>query len=883
MTIASNGNVGIGTTAPVARLDIAGGGRFVNQNGIELAPYGTLAGNTSELRFEERAANGENYVGFKGPDAVTSNVIWTLPIADGTSGQVLSTSGTGALSWISGVSPTGAASGDLSGNFPGPTVATVGGKTSTQIATSVNDTVAATNGNTGSTLVKRDASGNFSAGTITATLTGNATNVTGTVAIANGGTGATSATAAFNAISPLTTLGDILYEGASSTATRLAGNTTAIKQFLSSAGTGTLANAPAWAALTAADIPGLDASIVTTGSLPLARGGTGAATAAAARTNLGLGSSATLNVGTAASNVVQLDGAAKLPAVDGSQLTGLVNTAGDTMMGTLNLPTNGLVAGTNQLVLSGGNIGIGTTAPSNKLSVNGTANFTGNVGIGTASPFANLDVVGAIVNSNAAGTVRGKLNASSGNFLSIEAFNGNNTVKYPVALAAYGGNVGIGTTAPNTRVDVVGGAIGINGGLTNASTRPAVAATRISGEIAGYSSSGFAYDDGFLRLSAGGGTAAVRKSFIDLVGYSASVTDMYQNIVLGTSGTERMRINSDGNVGIGTTAPANLLHIFTANTGPHVKLESSAADTILSLKNSSAGGREWWVGSGGTAAGAGANFYIYDATTGGGAAGVRLAINSSGNVGIGTTNPVYPLQVGNFGNGSSYLNGVRINGNDGNVNQIYQNVANKVLGITANGGDISLGQAGTQQVILKPSGNVGIGTTSPGYTLHVNGSVAGNGAYIALSDIRFKKDVQDLVGSLAKVLAIRGVSYKWIDEERNGSGTQYGVIAQEIEKILPDVVVTGSDGIKRVKYDDLIPLIIEALKAEKASKDAAISQLKIRADRADAEAAQLKAESSQLKAESSQLKAESSQLKAESAQLKASLCGKFPDLPVCSD
>jgi hypothetical protein len=304
-------------------------------------------------------------------------------------------------------------------------------------------------------------------------------------------------------------------------------------------------------------------------------------------------------------------------------------------------------------------------APAERMRIDAN----GNVGIGTASPFANLDVVGAIVNSNAAGTVRGKLNASSGNFLSIEAFNGNNTVKYPVALAAYGGNVGIGTTAPNTRVDVVGGAIGINGGLTNASTRPAVAATRISGEIAGYSSSGFAYDDGFLRLSAGGGTAAVRKSFIDLVGYSASVTDMYQNIVLGTSGTERMRINSDGNVGIGTTAPANLLHIFTANTGPHVKLESSAADTILSLKNSSAGGREWWVGSGGTAAGAGANFYIYDATTGGGAAGVRLAINSSGNVGIGTTAPNAPLQVTGNINAGSY-NGLTFfykSGNTGSV------------------------------------------------------------------------------------------------------------------------------------------------------------------------------------------------------------------------
>lgn len=78
------------------------------------------------------------------------------------------------------------------------------------------------------------------------TITGNAANVTGTVAIANGGTGQTSASAAFNALSPVTTLGDLLYGSGTNTTARLAGNTTTTRRVLTQTGTGAASAAPVW-------------------------------------------------------------------------------------------------------------------------------------------------------------------------------------------------------------------------------------------------------------------------------------------------------------------------------------------------------------------------------------------------------------------------------------------------------------------------------------------------------------------------------------------------------------------------------------------------------------------------------------------------------------
>jgi trimeric autotransporter adhesin len=96
-TFPTTGRVGIGTISPSAWLTL----RPLDANAIELRPFGTSTGNTSEFRLLELASNGTNFTGFKAPNSLGTNNILVLPSTIGTSGQALVTNGSGVLSWSS--------------------------------------------------------------------------------------------------------------------------------------------------------------------------------------------------------------------------------------------------------------------------------------------------------------------------------------------------------------------------------------------------------------------------------------------------------------------------------------------------------------------------------------------------------------------------------------------------------------------------------------------------------------------------------------------------------------------------------------------------------------------------------------------------------------
>jgi hypothetical protein len=86
------------------------------------------------------------------------------------------------------------------------------------------------------------------------------------------------------------------------------------------------------------------------------------------------------------------------------------------------------------------------------------------------------------------------------------------------------------------------------------------------------------------------------------------------------------------------------------------------------------------------------------------------------------------------------------------------------------------------------------------------------------SDVRYKQDIQPLASSLEKILNLKGVSYLWNQDVAHGSGfgkgRQIGLIAQDVEAVIPELVFTDSSGHKALSYDKMAPVFVEAIKEQ---------------------------------------------------------------------
>jgi hypothetical protein len=138
--------------------------------------------------------------------------------------------------------------------------------------------------------------------------------------------------------------------------------------------------------------------------------------------------------------------------------------------------------------------------------------------------------------------------------------------------------------------------------------------------------------------------------------------------------------------------------------------------------------------------------------------------------------------------------------------------------------------AGVRGVFFKSDGNVGSGVfgqsgskdgfgvygksaSTGGYAGFFEGDLGYTGSFGKASDARLKKNIKPIDSAMDKVLRLHGVTYEWIDPDKHsGPGTQWGFIAQDVQKAFPNWVKEGHDGYKTVDTTGVDSLLVESVR-----------------------------------------------------------------------
>ena len=468
----------------------------------------------------------------------------------------------------------------------------------------------------------------------------------------------------------------------------------------------------------------------------------------------------------------------------------------------------------------GGNVGNVNVCVAEKNDLPAVNNSTGKVGIGIDSPFAKLHVIGTgyfndkiiaagdvetrgnlIVRGNIIGTSAAGITLfGSSTFNSNSTFNGsglfNSNSTFTGTAQFNSSSTFAGTTQFNSQST-------FNNGLT------VTGATLLNGPNT------FKGNSIFDNISIGAQLGSRLALYGPLAGnhygfgIQGSLLQMYadaagSNIAFGSgsssSFTERARIINSGEYGMQLKGRLQL----TTGTQSAGLWLTNTANTINTSFIGLAGDNQ--VGFFGAT---GANWGLTMNTT-------------TGNVGIGLNGAAaqVPLQFSNT------LGLTKIS--------LFRGAFGDI-GIGAYGGELRL-----QNDI--PSGKVSLGVLentgaftelakaqrNGAFAFSIFGNLWANGTTYP-SDGRFKKNIEPLEHSLEKVLQLQGVSYEMKTDEfpeaHFDADTQVGLIAQDVEKIIPEVISEGPNGYKAIDYAKLVPLLIESIKAQQKQMETQQQQI----------------------------------------------------------
>ncbi len=573
--------------------------------------------------------------------------------------------------------------------------------------------------------------------------------------------------------------------------------------------------------------------------------------------------------------------------------------------------------GIKTIFLKNGNVGIGTTSPTQRLNV---ANTSG-----------QWDVPLWVGPSSHATSRRTGITMDDWSWM--QDANGNGTKDFFLWQGSAAtsrinfsttGNVGIGTSASSlirlythySNTNLAGpsygtythaDAIATTNGTYYARATMAIARPTIS---TGVTNSGWAIAAGFQAMRTNGtdlgtlsnlygmdvtyghnsnvGAAAVTTNAYGMVitpyAQVGTIANMYDLFLAGTQtgGTltnhyalYQADANSKnyfaGNVGIGTTSPTSLIHVnnpSTSNTATTQMLlqQSGIANLNASLRLTAQSSGDLFRTS-----------IVNNGTE-------HLTVTSSGNVGIGTTSPVTKLGIIGAMSFDGYAGrNIQVVNSPLDANDKWMVFQNSYGGNTTGAFDFqiypnSLGVSGTSLMTIRSNGNVGIGTTGPtakldvttsgtqiafrsitssatGYASLMHNTASNYYCYVGYlntysivcsgptslpSDMRLKKDITPLtdISGLTAIMNLRPISYTWKDTKK-GSRTEYGFVAQEVEKVFPNLVgslapttdeekaQTGGAPMKTLQYEGFIAPLVKSVQELKAENDA----LKVRVSR----------------------------------------------------